>query len=402
MTVEEESSGSGAQPKVSDAERTELMKKMDKDLEEHFSMLEAKAAERGPRTKMVDGWTEDNWEEEMQKHPFFNKEWKEGKELSPLMQGLQDLKYSPDENTSEELAKSYKEDGNFNFKCNKYRFAVASYTTGLAAKSENKEVNTQLLTNRAAAQFHIGNYRSSLRDCEAALGITATHSKAVLRGAQCCFKLKHYTECIEWCDKGLTQDSNKTELIKMRAESVLLHKSVERDARKRLAAEKRAKQEHHALLELIRERGIKVESKGSSLTLADLEPCHPAAVQKKVRLEDGVLVWPVLFLYPEVGETDFIEEFRETDHFTDHLELMFGAEVDRPPWDLQGRYSPQSIVIYYEDPDANLVCVPSCWTLTQAMTSKRFTLKAGTPGFIVLVKDSKAHKDFLTKYSLVK
>ena len=30
----------------------------------------------------------------------------------------------------------------------------------------------------------------------------------------------------------------------------------------------------------------------------------------KVRLEDGKLVWPVLFLYPEKGETDFIEEFR--------------------------------------------------------------------------------------------
>ena len=55
-----------------------------------------------------------------------------------------------------------------------------------------------------------------------------------------------------------------------------------------------------------------------------LEPLHPAAVQRrvslvdifsyrihiKVRLEDGKLVWPVLFLYPEKGETDFIEEFR--------------------------------------------------------------------------------------------
>eukprot|EP00092_Neocalanus_flemingeri_P038879 GFUD01042327.1.p1 GENE.GFUD01042327.1~~GFUD01042327.1.p1 ORF type:complete len:397 (+),score=144.01 GFUD01042327.1:95-1285(+) len=392
----------GAKQKMSDPERTELMKKMDKDLEEHFAMLEAKAAERGPRTKMVDGWTEDNWEDEMQKHPFFNNEWQEGKELSPLMQGLQDLKYSPDENTPEELAKSYKEDGNFNFKCKKFRFAVASYTEGLKAKSEDKEVNTQLVTNRAAAQFHIGNYRSSLRDCETALRISATHMKAVLRGAQCCSKLKHYKECIEWCDKGLEVDSTHTELLKLRAESVQVEKAVERDARKRLAAEKREKQEHNTLLELIRQRGIKVQSKGSSLTLSDLEPCHPAAVQKRVRLQDGVLVWPVLFLYPEIGETDFIEEFRETDRFADHLEVMFGAQVDRPPWDQQGRYSPQSVVIYFEDQDANLVCVPSDWTLTQAITNKRFALKAGTPGFIILVKDSKAHKDFLTKYSLVK
>ena len=90
---------------------------------------------------------------------------------------MQDLKYSPDENTPEELAKNYKEDGNFNFKCKKYRFAVASYTEGLKAKSTDLEINTQLLTNRAAAQFHIGNYRSSLLDCQMALRFTPDHMK---------------------------------------------------------------------------------------------------------------------------------------------------------------------------------------------------------------------------------
>ena len=200
-------------------------------------MLEAKAAARGPRTKMVDGWTEENWEEEMQAHPFFNKGWKDGEELSPLMQGMQDLKYSPDENTKEELAKSYKEDGNFNFKCKKYRFAVASYTEGLKAMSEDKEVKTQLLTNRAAAQFWIGNYRSSLRDCETALGVTKTHMKAVLRGAQCCYKLKHFKDCVEWCDKGLGLDNTQEELVRLRADSAMKDKAAQRDARKRLAAD---------------------------------------------------------------------------------------------------------------------------------------------------------------------
>ena len=66
-----------------------------------------------------------------------------------MVNTFQDLKYSPDENTPEELAKNYKEDGNFNFKCKKYRFAVASYTEGLKAKSTDLEINTQLLTNRA-------------------------------------------------------------------------------------------------------------------------------------------------------------------------------------------------------------------------------------------------------------
>ena len=47
--------------------------------------------------------------------------------------------------------------------------------------------------------------------------------------------------------------------------------------------------------------------------MSDIEPCHPAALQQTVHLiqsDDGinVLVWPVLFLYPEHGESDFIED----------------------------------------------------------------------------------------------
>ena len=66
------SSASTKKPKMTDSERSALMEKMDADLEEHFAELERKAAERGPRGKDPDGWTEENWEEEMQKHPFFN------------------------------------------------------------------------------------------------------------------------------------------------------------------------------------------------------------------------------------------------------------------------------------------------------------------------------------------
>ena len=133
---------------------------------------------------------------------------------------MQDLKYSPDENTPEELAKNYKEDGNFNFKCKKYRFAIASYTEGLKAKSTDLLINTQLLTNRAVSQFHIGNYRSSLLDCQMALRFTPDHMKAILRGASCQSKMKHHAECRAWCDRGLELDPGHEELLRMRGEAV--------------------------------------------------------------------------------------------------------------------------------------------------------------------------------------
>lgn len=60
----------------------------------------------------------------MDKHPFFMKSNSDANEMSPLVEGLAKLKYDPEENTPLELATSYKEDGNFNFKHKNYRLAI--------------------------------------------------------------------------------------------------------------------------------------------------------------------------------------------------------------------------------------------------------------------------------------
>merc|ERR550519_3230689 len=295
---------------------------------------------------------------------------------------LQDLKYSPDENTPEELAKNYKEDGNFNFKCKKYRFATASYTEGLKVKCGVKEVETALLTNRAAAQFHVANYRSSLIDCRAALALSPTHLKAIIRAAQCEAKLNRFSEAAQWCDRGLEVEQNE-QLTEMRAEYS--------------AKEKKKKEETSALLDAVKKRGVEVNG---GLSMEMLEPLHPAAVQRRVRLEDGKLVWPVLFLYPEKGETDFIEEFREEEQFLQHLEVMLGETVERPGWDLEGRFTPDNVQLYFENKSQELVKVNHLSTLAEAVCKSGFLLKGGTPAFIVLVKNAKFTNDFLSKYTI--
>lgn len=75
-------------------ERLKLAAKLDAELEEYINNLEKKS--------YTEGWPEDKWQEEMEKHPFFMKKTPEpGDELSPLMEGLQQLKYGEDENTPE-------------------------------------------------------------------------------------------------------------------------------------------------------------------------------------------------------------------------------------------------------------------------------------------------------------
>merc|ERR1719320_816491 len=148
-----------------------MMSMMDEELEEYMKGAENKSQ------RQLDHWTEDNWEEEMMKHPFFvNQEAVDNGEMSPVIQGLADLKYSEEDNTPLELAESYREDGNF--KCKKYRYATLSYTEGLKhalREAEDKAaadtMKAKLLNNRAAAQFFIKNYRSALLDCRLTLKV---------------------------------------------------------------------------------------------------------------------------------------------------------------------------------------------------------------------------------------
>ncbi len=77
--------------------------------------------------------------------------------------------------------------------------------------------------------------------------------------------------------------------------------------------------------------------------------------------EGGALVWPVMFLYPEYGQTDFIKSFNENDRyacvgkwllrvnslwpcvrFLQHIEVMF---EECAPWDVQGAYTPTNIKV---------------------------------------------------------
>lgn len=65
--------------------------------------------------------------------------------------------------SSPEQARSLKDEGNAFFKEKKYEKAILAYTAGFKMQCGDQEINTVLLTNRAAAQFHLG--KCSLFKC---------------------------------------------------------------------------------------------------------------------------------------------------------------------------------------------------------------------------------------------
>lgn len=332
----------------------------------------------------------------MEKHPFFMKKTPEpGAELHPLYEGLQQLKYDPDENTPEELANAYKEDGNFNFKYKNYRLAIIAYTEGLKVKCRDNEINANLHNNRAAANYFLKNYRSSLRDCELALKHKPDYSKVLLRAANCCLELENYEKALSYCDRILEKDVKNEMILEIRRKCLAKKKEKDRNVRKKQQEEKKKRQAEQKLCQEIAIRNVKVEN--GFLSIGKLEPKFPELVNHRVRIgTDGRLVWPVVFLYPEYKTMDFIQSFHEDSVFVEHLEEVFSA---RPEWDKEGKYKIGSLCVYFEDGNKCKVHrVDVNKTLGEILQTKEYLLRGGTPTFIIFAENSHAQKSFLEKY----
>ncbi|KAG7154203.1 tetratricopeptide repeat protein 4-like [Homarus americanus] len=386
-------------------ERAELCRQLDQDLDKHIDEM--------GKTKYEGGWSEDNWKEQMADHPLFAPYVQEegvtmGEEapMNPLSEGLAQIKFDPDHNTPEEVAQSYKEEGVLQFKYKKYRLAVLNFSEGLKQKCSDNELNAQLHNNRAAAQWHFGNYRSAIKDCEKAIELKPDYLKAALRAVDCATKLKSWDEVFTWCDLGLKLDPTDQKLKTSRLTAVKEKKLLERNLRKKAQEEKKKLMEEQNLLNIISSRGVKLGStvvKGSSsLTLADLEPSHPAAQGSRVHInENGELVWPVMLLYPEYHESDIIQKFTESDCIQDHLEDIFGNDAPCAPWDAEQKYRVESLKVFFEYKAKDQLCkIDLNQTLQQVLTDPRYCVLGGTPGFIVLVDGSKFTKDFMSKYNV--
>ena len=63
--------------------------------------------------------------------------------------------------------------------------------------------------------------------------------------------------------------------------------------------------------------------------------------------ESGVVTWPVLFLYEEHQQTDFIKQFREDETFLEHLSYMFKPN-DPIGWDTEGKYKLMDLELYIQ------------------------------------------------------
>ncbi|GAB1601657.1 tetratricopeptide repeat protein 4-like [Argonauta hians] len=369
--------------------------------EEFDSFLDEMLKKSDKRTPETESKSIEEIIAELQSHPAFVKEIDPSKPLHPAVEALQCLKYEDEDPVRK--ADSFKEEGNYLFRKKEYRTAVDNYTEGIKVYAPDKLLNATLYCNRAASNYQLGNFGYALLDCILACKFKEGYLKAFIRGSQCCIELKKFTESIKWCDAGLKLEPENEKLAALKDKSLKLKKVQDRDMRKQQLQEKKQNVLETKLFDEIHKRHIKLkkdkESDRNVLSLSDLEGCNPAGA--KVHLDDaGVLHWPVLFMYPQYNQTDFIESFCENNCFADHIEEMFGNGASTP-WDEENLYIPANIEVYYEDANTeSLYRIPAEKTLLEALQHEKYTVVGGTPAFILLASNSKFKAEFLKHYTL--
>ncbi|CAF4983073.1 unnamed protein product, partial [Rotaria sp. Silwood1] len=302
-------------PLYDDGNRSKMMatptpEELDRQLDEFIDKL-VEDKDHLPAGELDDAFWKD-----LERHPFFLKEMPDdGAELHPAMEALQALKWDDDDDTPLDKANKYKEEGNKYYEYKKYRNAIIAYTEGIKQRCSDPTINAILFCNRATANFYLGNYRSALRDCVLSRKCKSDHLKAFIKGAEACMKLEKYKDVQIWCSTGLTKEK-------------------ERDERKQQGRERKQKSEHTKVLNAIRQRNIHLEE-DPTIDIFNIST-NPAGSCVQLNESDQTLTFPVVFLYPEYAQTDYIKEFHENTKLIDQLSVMFES---RAPWDEEGKYT---------------------------------------------------------------
>ena len=75
---------------------------------------------------------------------------------------------------------------------------------------------------------------------------------------------------------------------------------------------------------------------------------HADAGDRKPEVDaDGLVHWPVMFVYPETMQTDAVEDFMEADNLQQHLDVMFAPDAPPLHWDEDHHYTRSRLELYY-------------------------------------------------------
>ncbi|MES1912042.1 MAG: hypothetical protein MHM6MM_004384 [Cercozoa sp. M6MM] len=328
--------------------------------------------------------SQDDFTAHMERLPLFmdnEKEQSVGNDAYAAIQAIRD------ECTPREMLATYKESGNDAYKIGQHRYldAIEYYSLALqhaenllaeedpdhplhaeamervrereeklAQNSDDEDEDIDIdqtpapqlvstvYSNRALVHLRMQNYGRCFNDCVNALKLNADNIKAMYFAAKACMALTKPQEALVFLHRACALFPDKREVVALRDSA---QAAVEKDERRKVRQEvdKQADAERKATLDrVIREHGVK-EAEG---TLFDLSHYQPTV---QYDADADTLHWPVLLVYDEYEQTDFIAACSEQHRLVDHLSQMFPPHGALAPWDTKNAYTLPKIEVYFRD-----------------------------------------------------
>lgn len=332
---------------------------------------------------------------------------------------LQQLVY--DENDSPAtIAGNFKDHGNSFFRegARGHGNAIACYTKGLEAQCGDKALDAVLLSNRANVYLMRRSYVECVEDCRRAIALDRQNIKAYYRAAKASLEMELFHQASKFAAAGLKMSAataaGQNDALKRLFEESERKAEERRVAKTRAAASatKMSRVTARALQEALEERGIKkVVSSSYNVGLDAAYGLAGAADLPKPLLDEegkGVLHWPLMFLYPEKGQSDFVQRACEDDKILRHLQTIFPGGDDFAPWDRERRYSWEALQLYFEPVAGEETSSGKqvVYSLGDDVTIRRLVdLGGGVVSvplvFHALVRNSAAEKHFVETHAVV-
>lgn len=213
-----------------------------------------------------------------------------------------------------------------------------------------------LHANLAAIYMQRGKYISVLDSCRTALRLWGDNTKAVYRSAKVCIDLGRATTALEFIELGLTIEPENTSFLPLQKEAKELLARQERIAAA-TAKEQRTKFEKLITLrEACKERKILI---GPPL-YSSMRRTHANPYVD----EEGSIHWPVLLLYPQYNQSDYLEDVQEGATIYDILSYIFQPNSPPPLWDTKREYVLDNIEVFFRTYPCKPIDYDLAWSST--------------------------------------
>eukprot|EP00923_Selenidium_pygospionis_P035769 GHVN01062572.1.p1 GENE.GHVN01062572.1~~GHVN01062572.1.p1 ORF type:complete len:488 (+),score=130.21 GHVN01062572.1:73-1536(+) len=350
-----------------------------------------------------------------QQHPLFLDELPADLSSDPSLAALHSIMMEDNE-TTESLTESFKQQGNDCFKeavelnyKSRYQDAANLYTQGIQLACSDKQLMSVLYSNRANVMIKLALFPQAIDDCREAIRLNPINAKAYYRAARSSLTLGHLKEAVRFSRDGVdalvgakerevkrelgeelhelssmpseARSSGETPIVEseegkrvpnsrplapidegMLSElrRLLGHCERVREKSKRVREVKenerqlRDRDKATKLREVLQQRGISLcgamydtPSHMSCDSPQLISVTHSGQTVKARTMSEVEVRWTVLMLIEEMAMSEVIVSASEDDYITDHLKIQF-PEYRSAPWDVQGVYRYDSLVVYFE------------------------------------------------------